>query len=646
MTLSPILGSHYGSRARTWLGLVLAIAIFQLLYWMAINPLKDTVPVTKSMVHTNFSVASLDSPSLESAQSAVYETAVGPWSGCCTAPAYYAIRFNINLDERPAGDYGVVTQQRADNFHIYVNGYVVRDSGTLGPQTSFHGQLREISRVSAGLLRAGDNEILVLTARRAYEETSFTLLIFGDYVEMMAFGNARLFFWNQLSIASAGIALALAFVSLFLIRYEHRRKFGLALLTLAGALALRNSFYFWYDFPFGDALRAIYYFALTILVAIGWVAFINEWTEKPIAWVRGTSASIALATILVVAAFFTNEYTVAYGYSTKLTDLVTGISAVASLALLTHHLWNNQEDRSIAVGALVLGVTLTIADVYGYAFHQINYGHQDRAAFFVLLGLSISLVSRNIRLFESMNAISKYLNGQLEEREQEIRHRYEDLQEAIRARDIADERQRIMRDMHDGVGGQLMSLATRARRGNLANEDLTHFINTTLADLRLMIDSLDSVGDSLDMVLAKFQDRIRPMIESHGAQLAWRNRLEKAGPEYSQRDLLNIQRTLLEAVSNALNHGQPENLCIEIREDGGEITIEVVDDGAGFDQDQVSTGRGLNNMRQRMRAVGGECVIQSKRGGPTHVRLILPHAAAEPTRSVAQADLPTEPNGY
>lgn len=646
MKTSTIVDTQHKSKARVWLGLALAIAAFQLTYWLVLNPLKDASPVTQSMVHRNFEVAKLGSPSLESALTADYEAATSPWTGCCSAPAYYAIKFDVELEESPESDFGVVTQLGADNYHIYVNGYAVRDAGRLAPKTTFHGQLREISRVSAGLLRSGNNEIVVLTARRVFRETYFSLLIFGDYAEMMSFGSARLFFWNQLSIASAGIALAIAFVSLFLIRYDHRRVFGLTLLALTGALALRNSFYFWYDIPFGDALRAIYYFALTIVVATGWVAFINEWTEKPVAWVRSASAAIALTAIGVVAVLFANEYTAAYRHSTAVTDLVTGVSAISSLALLSNHLWRNSEDRSIAVGALVLGVTLTIVDVYGYAFHRVNLGHQDRAAFFVLLGVAVSLVSRNIRLFESMNAISRYLNSQLEEREQEIRRHYEDLQEAIRARDIADERQRIMRDMHDGVGGQLMSLATRARRGNLANEDLTHFINTTLADLRLMIDSLDSVGDSLDMVLAKFQDRIRPMVESHGAHLAWRNRLEKAGPEYSQRDLLNIQRTLLEVISNALNHGQPENICIEIREEGGEITIEVVDDGSGFDQDQVSAGRGLNNMRQRMRAVGGECVIQSKRGGPTHIRLVLPHATAEPTRSVAQADLRTEPNGY
>ena len=66
---------------------------------------------------------------------------------------------------------------------------------------------------------------------------------------------------------------------------------------------------------------------------------------------------------------------------------------------------------------------------------------------------------------------------------------------------ILEERQRFTRDIHDGIGGQLVSLLLRARRGKLGKNEMIQEIQSGINDLRLIVDSMDHVGDDLSSAL-------------------------------------------------------------------------------------------------------------------------------------------------
>ncbi len=81
------------------------------------------------------------------------------------------------------------------------------------------------------------------------------------------------------------------------------------------------------------------------------------------------------------------------------------------------------------------------------------------------------------------------------------------LQESIRAAAVSEERQRFVRDMHDGVGGHLLSLLMRVRADDADSKDVAEELERGLTVLRLRADSLDHVGHDLDEALAAFQRR-------------------------------------------------------------------------------------------------------------------------------------------
>jgi signal transduction histidine kinase len=81
-------------------------------------------------------------------------------------------------------------------------------------------------------------------------------------------------------------------------------------------------------------------------------------------------------------------------------------------------------------------------------------------------------------------------------------------------------------------------------------------------------------------------------------------------------------RVFEQAVNNALRHSKARALAVSLRRAGDVIALDVVDSGIGFDPSALAPGDalGLVAMRERLQAVGGACVVESRPGGGTRVR--------------------------
>lgn len=223
-----------------------------------------------------------------------------------------------------------------------------------------------------------------------------------------------------------------------------------------------------------------------------------------------------------------------------------------------------------------------------------------------------------LRFVETLNAL-ELLNIDLEamvrERTAELEAQFERVRELERAQTLATERERLMRDMHDGVGGHLVSMlamieADRRRPGELAD-----VVRAALDDMRLMVDSLEPVDDDLNAVLAMFHDRLAPRLRAAQVGLHWDVALLPEVPGLGPARVLHVLRMLQEAVTNAIRHGRAKTLWIGAAADAaGGVRIEVRDDGGGFDPRAVQGGRGLKNLARRAREVGAELDIRSAPG--------------------------------
>jgi signal transduction histidine kinase len=216
---------------------------------------------------------------------------------------------------------------------------------------------------------------------------------------------------------------------------------------------------------------------------------------------------------------------------------------------------------------------------------------------------------------------SENLNRELEARVKEkadaLERSHERLRSAHAARALAAERERIMRDMHDGVGSQLIATRQLAERGMLGSQELTAMLDECIDDLRLMIDSLEPADGDLLTVLGNLRYRLTDRLARQGLTLHWNVSELPRTPGLAPRDILQILRIVQEAFANVIKHSGASEVSFSaaLAPDDRHIVLCVRDNGRGVDAALAGHGRGLRNMAQRAAAVGGMLRVDGDHGG-------------------------------
>lgn len=291
------------------------------------------------------------------------------------------------------------------------------------------------------------------------------------------------------------------------------------------------------------------------------------------------------------------------------------------------------EGRALVADAAVVMLipTISIADLIGSLTVtplSHNIAPLGILALAVLLLLGIVRRARTLsRRLEHANAL---LDARIAQKEAEL----EATAALLRKRDaeaaIQGERSRIMRDLHDGLGSQLMSIMLSARVGIAEPATVAEGLQSVIDEMRLMVDSMDSVGESLSSALATFKARVQPRIEATGISFGWHEDPAIAAiSNFGPRDVLQIFRVLQEAVTNALKHSGCSRIVVQAVHQGVMLVLTVEDDGKGI-ATIGQAGRGLVNMRLRAESVRGEVAIASGEAGKgTRITLSLPLHMAE-----------------
>ena len=196
----------------------------------------------------------------------------------------------------------------------------------------------------------------------------------------------------------------------------------------------------------------------------------------------------------------------------------------------------------------------------------------------------------------------------------------------IRNAAILEERQRFARDMHDGIGGHLQGLLMRVRANRIASGDIASELQSGLADLRLMVDSLDQIETNLYAALENFRVRAGPQLTAAGIALDWQLGEAVRNVALDPRATLSLFRLLQEVVSNCIRHAGARTLRIgiDLEPGPGMLIAELADDGCGFDPVAAQRGKGLANLRQRGIKLGGSTDVTSSPGAGTCVRIRVP----------------------
>lgn len=190
-----------------------------------------------------------------------------------------------------------------------------------------------------------------------------------------------------------------------------------------------------------------------------------------------------------------------------------------------------------------------------------------------------------------------------------------------------EERKRISRELHDGVGQSLFSLLIRLDR--LIDE------HPELEELRGL---RRDVADIMEDIRSMARDLRPSVLDDLGVDPAVRTYIENYSDHYGIEVRLTmdlhsrldhaaettIYRVVQEALTNIAKHADVAECEVTIRETDDRVETVIRDEGVGFDPAASRNGVGLFSMEERARAVGGSLTIRSAPDRGTEVRLVVP----------------------
>jgi signal transduction histidine kinase len=199
-----------------------------------------------------------------------------------------------------------------------------------------------------------------------------------------------------------------------------------------------------------------------------------------------------------------------------------------------------------------------------------------------------------------------------------------------------EERRRLRRDLHDGLGAQLAGLNVQAgtlrrlipRDPDAADDlvvELREELRSAIADIRrLVYDLRPPALDDLGLAEA-----LRRLAEHYGSEREQLSVLVEVPEDLSNLPAaveVAVYRIVQEALTNVARHAQAHSCVVRLalkEEVNEEVGLEIVDNGVGIPAER-SAGVGLSSMRERASELGGSCVVEAAPEGGTRVLVHLP----------------------
>jgi signal transduction histidine kinase len=198
-----------------------------------------------------------------------------------------------------------------------------------------------------------------------------------------------------------------------------------------------------------------------------------------------------------------------------------------------------------------------------------------------------------------------------------------------------EERRRLRRDLHDGLGAQLAGLTVQAgvlrglvRRDPEAAEQLVDELRgelrAAIADIRRLVYGLRPPALD-DLGLAGALERLAEQAGADGLRVSVDVRVPDGGAELSAATEVAAFRIVQEALTNVVRHASASACDVRVTVGADDVAVEVTDDGRGLPAD-LRAGVGLHSMRERAAEMGGTCEIGPAPGGGTRVVARLPRS--------------------
>jgi signal transduction histidine kinase len=545
--------------------------------------------------------------------------------------AWYRLRVRLPPDEDRL--WAMMFERPHAAVKIWIGEVLVADSGIERvPLPEYRHEVRY--NVPQVLADQGEFELIVLAVTRS-RAAGLRRVWFGDSEATAAYKQVR----NRVEKAGPRQAvLVIAVLALILAAVQAARPRETAFGWFAAALAL------WAAHA-ALSLRSTPLLDSAILGRPTLVATLLGFTACGVMFVHrfaGVSAPRAERRVLAVAAVgavlaYAGAWLSALMAAPPLLDfLLLGLLVPTVLALGALIVWRLLQAQlrpsvpadlrallALSAVLFVIGVRDWLVDV-GMLGDWQSITYLPFAAPLVFLVFGALLWRRHVEALTVAEALNRELGDKVAEKAAEVQATWERLAVAEAERARMEERDRWMRDMHDGVGGHLVEALALADRGD-SLPALKDALQSCLDELRIVFDASDHEPQSLGVALGRLRERLDRRLRALGIRLEWDFLSMPELPVLPGEMALHVLRVLQELIANAIKHARARQIAVHCTlEDEGWVMLEVMDDGDGFAPPPHGSGRGLGNLARRAQALGGELHWRAASSGGTAARLRFP----------------------
>lgn len=310
---------------------------------------------------------------------------------------------------------------------------------------------------------------------------------------------------------------------------------------------------------------------------------------------------------------------------------LTNFTALCMTFVALFAMWRQPSWPRVTVGLGMLGAAILCSmDEWQLLLSRQHLGFEhvpltSLMAVTFLLSVSASVYMRVARALKVEARHKHVLEEEVRKQREELQRLHARESERLKAETITDERARIVREMHDGLGAQLVGLLSTVESGAYTQAELAGEVSEAMGHLRLTIDTLDPLGHDLASLLGQLRFRLDSRLRKAGLKLLWQVRPLPVMDHLGASELGHLQRLLFEAFTNVIKHaGATEvRVCASFDEQRQCIDIRIRDNGCGFHVHDAPEGRGVNNMRYRAAQIGADLCLDAEPGEGTELSVTL-----------------------
>lgn len=527
---------------------------------------------------------------------------------------WHRIHFHISTVEEK--NIGIYLGSIGDADEVFLNGHKIGGEGVIGDRFVEASFVKRLYLIPNGLLKEGDN-LLAIRVMNTYPKGGLfdTKPIVDDYNRLLLFkmiesqGRQNI----EIFILTFNL-LVLLFLALILVCGIREKSYVIFVIFtfIYLAVTLLNSG-FLYEHGFKTHFIQKLIFSLTAaMIPITLIYIIETYKMKYALIIK----SIIIVSIILSGLFLFSFEWKTYKLLIWLWTFLAFISGlIASYYVLKGISTKNPESIPIGIGfgILIVAVVYWLTEILNIVSPKSIYGYSlsDFAVLGAFSCLSLSIIMKFVNTMKGFNLVSEKVLSSHE-----------------------DERARISRDLHDGIGQSLAAIKLRLQmiramissdRPKEANavDEMIESVSDSINELRTIakdlkpayikdIDIIDAFNQYAKYIQKKVPINVEINLTIHDSI--------KLQPHIKE----NLYRIFQEALTNVIKHSQAKHVWVSFRQKGFALIMTIEDDGIGFNPHEELKGMGLSTMKERITLIGGRLSIKSAPGKGTKIRLVLP----------------------